>query len=418
MKTATKKNFSKTYYILLTYYLSFLIFAFIIDTPSNIFKGMKNIILEPDILITDYIAIGGIGATFVNSALLSIIIICILIFIGIKPNGSTLAALLTTTGFGFFGKNILNVWPIFFGVWLYSKYQKEPFFNYILIAIFGTTLSPTVVQFKSYGVFTNLFALSCGIIISISMGFILPPIASYCMKLHQGYNLYNTGLAAGLLSTVLMSILRAVGINFPSRLFWSKGNNNLFLGLLLFMFLSMIILGYFLDKKAFKKLPMLFKESGVLISDFYIVYGSGVTFINMGILGIVYTCYILIIGGDLNGPTLGGLFTVVGFGGFGKHIKNTLPIVIGTALCSLLNIWPINSPSMILAALFSTTLAPISGHFGWIFGLISGFLHVCIAMNVAYLHGGLNLYNNGFAGGIVAMFLVPLIIEFRKDVLS
>ena len=34
-------------------------------------------------------------------------------------------------------------------------------------------------------------------------------------------------------------------------------------------------------------------------------------------------------------------------------------------------------------------------------------------MNVAFLHGGINLYNNGFAGGFVASFLVPL-LDFLK----
>jgi hypothetical protein len=30
------------------------------------------------------------------------------------------------------------------------------------------------------------------------------------------------------------------------------------------------------------------------------------------------------------------------------------------------------------------------------------------------LHGGLNLYNNGFAAGIVAMTLVPVIIAIQS----
>ncbi|MFP4173099.1 MAG: DUF1576 domain-containing protein, partial [Candidatus Hydrogenedentota bacterium] len=30
------------------------------------------------------------------------------------------------------------------------------------------------------------------------------------------------------------------------------------------------------------------------------------------------------------------------------------------------------------------------------------------------LHGGVNLYNNGFAGGFVAAFLTPIIDAFKK----
>jgi hypothetical protein len=34
---------------------------------------------------------------------------------------------------------------------------------------------------------------------------------------------------------------------------------------------------------------------------------------------------------------------------------------------------------------------------------------------VSYLHAGFNLYNNGFAGGIIAAVLVPIIQAFRKE---
>ena len=51
-------------------------------------------------------------------------------------------------------------------------------------------------------------------------------------------------------------------------------------------------------------------------------------------------------------------------------------------------------------------------------GLIAGFIHSSVALNVGIVYKGLNLYNNGFAGGIVAIFMVPVIesiIEKRKN---
>ena len=62
-----------------------------------------------------------------------------------------------------------------------------------------------------------------------------------------------------------------------------------------------------------------------------------------------------------------------------------------------------------LTLLLSTTLAPIAGEFGIIAGLIAGFLHSSVALNVGIVYKGLNLYNNGFAGGIVAIFMLPVI---------
>ena len=54
-----------------------------------------------------------------------------------------------------------------------------------------------------------------------------------------------------------------------------------------------------------------------------------------------------------------------------------------------------------------------AGEFGILCGVLAGFLHASVALNVGIVYGGMNLYNNGFAGGIVAMFLVPVIQSIR-----
>jgi Protein of unknown function (DUF1576) len=404
-------------YILITCYsIILIILGLSMDSFQDIISGLKSIVLNSDILITDYIELGGIGATFINSSLVLLSYISLLTVLKIKPTGSITAALFTVAGFSLFGKNIANIWPIIFGIWLYSKYQKEPFSNYIIISLFGTTLSPTVTQLiiaENIPVFISTLA---GLCVTIFIGFLLPPMASYALKFHQGYNLYNIGFAAGLLGTLLMSVLRAFGINFSTRLIWSTGNNTFFATLFISLFLLLIIIGYFLNEKSFKNIFKLYKHSGRLISDYYMIFGKGITLINMGLLGLLSTIVVLLINGDLNGPTLGGILTITGFGAFGKHLKNVIPIMIGALLCSFLNIWPVNSPNMLLSILFSTTLAPLSGSFGWHFGIIAGFLHTCMVMNIGYLHGGLILYNNGFSGGLICMILVPLITAFRKEV--
>ncbi|MCB2291810.1 DUF1576 domain-containing protein [Clostridium sp. CS001] len=410
-----QRKIHSTYYMFICFSLLFITLAFIMDTPMQIFLGLKKILFEPNILITDYIELAGIGAAFINMSLVILASITLLVCVGIKPNGSTIALLFTMAGFSLFGKNIINIWPIIFGVWLYSSYQKERFINYVLIALFGTTLSPTVNQLALLGHLPFDGDIIVGLLISTFIGFILPPMAAYCLKLHQGYNLYNIGFAAGLLATLLMSLLRAFGINFESRLLWSTGNNLLFSIILISLFLLMILIGYLENDKSFKGLFKIYKQPGRLVSDYYLIFGRGATIINMGILGIYATILVLIIGGDLNGPTIGGILTIVGFGAFGKHLRNVFPVMIGAMLSSLLNIWPITSPGMVLGILFSSTLAPIAGQFGWIYGAIAGFLQICLAMNLGYLHGGLNLYSNGFAGGVVCIILVPIITAFRRE---
>ena len=408
----TKKLYSP-YAVLSVIYIFFIFVAFFIDTPKNIIYGLKNIILSPDILISDYVEIGGIGASLLNSALTSILSMILLIIIGVKPNGSTIMSLWLMTGFAFFGKNIINVWPIIIGVFLYSKYQKEQFISYSLLALLSTTLSPAISQFMFISDMPFIIGLIIGYIIGILIGFLLAPIASHAIKAHNGYNLYNIGFAAGLFATLFMAILRAVGINFETRLLWNKDSTFTFSIILYTVSIYLIVIGLINNKNYKENFSKLLKQPGRLVSDFYLLYDK-TCYINMGLLGILSTSLILLLRADLNGPTTAGVFTIIGFGAFGKHIKNIIPILIGSILASIININPINSPSIILAILFSTGLAPIAGKFGFFIGIIAGFLHINMVMNVGYLHGGLNLYNNGLAAGLVAMILIPIVTDLKK----
>ena len=109
------------------------------------------------------------------------------------------------------------------------------------------------------------------------------------------------------------------------------------------------------------------------MADFIILDGLPVTLFNMGTLGIAATAYILLTGGTINGATSGGILTIIGFGAFGKHLRNILPIMGGVYLGSLVKTWNVNDPSVQLGALFGTSLAPISGQFGWQYGVLVGF---------------------------------------------
>ena len=161
----------------------------------------------------------------------------------------------------------------------------------------------------------------------------------------------------------------------------------------------------------------LLKETGVH-GTYKHEYSDAVYIFNMAANGIIATLFVLFTKGDLNGPTIGSIFTIVGFSPAGKHMRNILPIMVGVCFSAFLKQWYINDPAPTLTLLLSTTLAPIAGEFGIIAGLIAGFIHSSVALNVGIVYKGLNLYNNGFAGGIVAIFMVPVIesiIEKRKN---
>ena len=402
------------YLVFVLYSIVFIIFGFIMDSPKEIIQGIYQIIIEPDVLITDYFAIGGIGAAFVNSGILMLLTILILYILKIEFTGLSIVAIFLMGGFALFGKNIFNVWLIILGTFLYAKFKKEKLSHVIYVAFFGTSLSPVISEI-CFGMDVPLWSkIILSILVGLSMGILLPPLSSHVFHIHKGFNLYNVGFAAGILGTIFVSIFRSYGFLSYSKLIWSEGNNRELGIFLAFLFISMIFLGFMLNGKSFLVLRRIFHYSGIAGSDFVVKEGFGAALINMGLNGIFGMCYVLLVGGDLNGPTIGGILTMMCFGAYGKHIKNMTPIFIGVILGSMTKIWSINDPHILLAALFGTGLAPISGTYGWFFGIVAGFINSSVVLNSGILHGGMNLYNTGFSAGIVAALMIPVLEAFTK----
>ena len=180
------------------------------------------------------------------------------------------------------------------------------------------------------------------------------------------------------------------------------------------VFASMVVTGFALDRRVFAVFRRIIAEPGQSPSDFLAIAGLAPTLFNMGLSGSLAMIYVLVVGGDLNGPVIGAVLSIVGFAAFGKHPVNFVPIIGGVFLGSLAKPWGAADPSILLAALFGTNLAPIAGRFGWYWGIVAGFIHSSAALTVGSVHGGLNLYNNGFAAGIVASILAPVIIAIQS----
>ncbi|MGM0419599.1 MAG: DUF1576 domain-containing protein [Bacillota bacterium] len=409
--TATE---SSKFSILLIYSFILIITSFYFNSLSEIIAGMKSIVLSQSTLLSDYMMLGNIGAAFMNAGLLMLLSLIIVKQAKVHVNGTIIAAVFTVAGFAFFGKNIFNIWPILGGVYLYSIYRNEPFARFILVALFGTALAP-MVSLVSFGLgFAPGTGLVLGIVFGTSAGFILPPLANHMVKFHQGYNIYNIGFTAGMVGSLFMAIFRSFELDTVSQFFYSEGLNSSLSNYLLFLFFSMIFIGMLFNKLSFTGFTKLFRHSGRLVSDFVSTDGFGVSFINMGVMGLISVSYILLVGGEINGPIIGGIFTIVGFAAFGKHPANVVPILIGVFFATQIQSIHAAAPGALLAALFGTTLAPIAGQFGIKAGLLAGFMHLAVVMNVGYLHGGINLYNNGFAGGMVAAMLVPILTSLKR----
>ena len=207
--------------------------------------------------------------------------------------------------------------------------------------------------------------------------------------------------------------MRNFGFEIETVNILASGYNGPFSVLLYSLFSCMFLIGLQINGWSFHGLKRIMRHSGQLSTDYLELGGLGATLINMALLGFLATTYILLMGGEINGPVLGGIFTVIGFGAFGKNVKNVLPILIGVTLMGRLNYQDNQSTIVLISALFGTTLAPLAGRYGNIAGIIAGAMHLTLVMNIGYLHGGVNLYNNGFSGGLVASILVPILEAFH-----
>ena len=404
----------------LFYFFPVLIMGFIVTglvySGTSAITGFIAIQLQPARLISDFIMTEGIGAALVNSAAVGLVGYIFILAAGTRLSGPTFAAVFTMMGFGLFGKTPVNIIPVLAGVILSAKFVYKGLKDYIIIALFGTALGPLVSTAAVEIGLTGAAAVLGGAFGGVVTGFLLPALAVSMLHLHQGYNLYNMGLTCGFLSLFLASLIKAGGVPLEGIMSWHAENPPLLILLVpvlsLFLILLALIGG---GKSSLSSFVKILKKPGRLPSDFIDMTSVWGAFINSGLIGLIGSAYVYFIGADFNGPVIGGLLTVMGFAAFGTHLKNAWPVVAGVIIAALLFGKPLTAPGVILAAIFCTTLAPIAGQFGIIPGVIAGFLHLVMVSQTGSWQGGMNLYNNGFAGGMTAALIVAVAQWYKTN---
>jgi len=91
--------------------LVFILYGLVITGPRASIEGLLSILAARDMLMTDYMVLGGIGGAFLNAGLLTLIAVGVYWRAGALVGGGSVACLFLLLGFALFGKNILNVWP-------------------------------------------------------------------------------------------------------------------------------------------------------------------------------------------------------------------------------------------------------------------------------------------------------------------
>lgn len=391
----------------------FVVINIIIRDEESIIKGFITIITSHAILITDYLVIGGIGGTLLNAFSILLFNYALMKVLKVPIKGLAIASNFMVFGFSFFGKNILNILPIYLGGILYCKYEHIEFKDILITIFFTSALAPYISE-VAFSIDGGEGAFLNAIVLGVIIGFLVTPLAKKMYTFHEGFNLYNIGFTGGILGSVISSIMKAYHFKIVDRRIISEHYHIYLLILSSIAFLGFIIVGYVKNDKSFKGYGEILKDSGYKV-DFIEKYGVGVSLINMGIMGFVGVAYVMAMGQILSGPLLAGVLAMVGFGAYGKHIKNTLPILVGVTLASFGTTSSNDSFIIVLSGLFGTSLAPITGIYGTFWGVVAGWLHLSVVRSIGVMHGGLNLYNNGFSTGIVAGVLLPIMNTVREN---
>ena len=178
-------------------------------------------------------------------------------------------------------------------------------------------------------------------------------------------------------------------------------------------------------------------------TDFSDKFGMPLCFINIAVYGLLFVAYLnltfilpsifpfLPTGVGFTGPVVGAVLGALTFASDGQHPKNVAPIVLGYALLNVivviiclvsgLNVpWTLSTHAYVRGVAFATGLCPISGKYGFRYGVIAGMLSATICTVTSNMHGGFVLYNGGFAAGLTALILIPLLDFYnvkpiRKD---
>jgi hypothetical protein len=387
-----------------------LLLLFVGDVQETL-TGLGYIWTHPSILISDYLLIGGLFASLLNMWILVFASIALLGLSKSKVNGLHVAGLFTIAGFAFFGKTLLNALPIWLGILIYTKIKKKSQAELLGAYFFGTAIGP-IVSFVWFSSPVSLpLQMVYGTAIGILTGMLIPIFSSYAVKFHQGYNLYNIGFTIGLLATMYRFLFQLINWEITLGTGVATEYSSLFYILFLILFSSMIIVG-FMTKASWDVTTSLHKNNGRK-ADFIELFGLPAVLVNMGLLGLFSLGLLLLLDLPIHGPMIAGILTLVGFGSYGKHLVNSIPVMLGAYLYTLLPHIDIQAVGPSIAILFVTALAPITLKFGLISALAAGFIHVYLGPIGLNLQGGFALYNNGFVAGFVAALIVGIDLLYQ-----
>ena len=452
------KNARILFKVLVLFTAMFFVMSFVwgamTGTTGEIIPKFLEILRTPAQCTHDLYDISVAGTYFSMGMCCLLMIVYIVCCGGIDAvNSGTVAAFFLTVGFSSWGMNVMNMLPLMLGMQVYAAIKKKTPVQMMNLGIFATAIAPimseVVLRWPGYtapgientGVagMSNLPIQPTGFVIAFIIAILFAmfyvPMCAKAPNFHFGCDLFNAGPPAGFLCLMTIGFLFKV-TNTPLP---SNGPGQSSVEVFEFVVISYcivfaicLILGLILDKNALKNYGKLIKDSGHG-ADFVEKYGIGATLVNFAVYGVFIVAFYAFckfcFGAKFSGPIAGVVWCAFTWVAAGAHPGNVLPIGIGyvivslisTVLCPALGVGAeagrlgMSTVGILIAFSYSTGMAPISGKYGVIWGIIAGIMHFAIVTLIPLQYDFFNYYNGGFTAGVVAFVLVPFIEHYWPD---
>ena len=440
IKNLSEGSFLKLFFAFIT--ACFLIAAVCMPDRAQMFTGLWDILTGTCKISTNYFALGGFAATYLNMGLVALICTLLCFLPGAKPNNVTTLGVLLTVGFGSWGINPLNMIPTILGVCLYCLVKKEKPGAMSNAMMYSTGIAPLIsdLLFRYPGLEYHSFSwlgLGLALFVGLIIGFFLPAGLAHAPNIHKGYDHYSAavpiGMTAFFLRTVLYNVMLGWKIGDLGKLstmgaldVQSFMNTNIFCFV---VFGACIVFSLLMGCKP-KDYWNLMKDSGHGVC-FTSKYGNAPFLMNVGIFGLMIVAYFNLAGvidgkSVWTGMTFGIVFCMLATCNSGSHPGNVWPIMAGYMITSFLFGWifkllggeayglTIGSQSILIGLCYANGMSPISGKYGFGYGILAGGLHYLLVSAVPDMHGGFCLYNGGFTAALICLLFIPQLEKFCK----
>lgn len=179
----------------------------------------------------------------------------------------------------------------------------------------------------------------------------------------------------------------------------------------------MVVLAFIFNtpKEIFVGYKNILVSSSILTTDYIAVGSLGGALFNAATILILNLIILRLLNLKMSGLIYASLYMILGFSFFGKNIFNSLPIYLGIYLYALFNEIPVKN--LVISLFFSSGISPLVSYliFGFDLayyisiplgvgaGIIAGLMIPAISSHTIKFHQGYNLFNVGFALGIISL---------------